>query len=106
MSSFVIIFHLLIFQIGIQAEPSSISFMNIIPNLIARGQFVEDNIIYSNLEFNQTFPWIDLDLNFNANQSNCSQDIHLLSQDLRARKIWALKSNFCFYFQKERFSGF
>jgi len=108
MSFFAMLFHLLILQMIIKAEPSSISFMSLIPNLIANGRFVEDTIINSNLEFNQTLPWIDFDLNFNANESNCSQDIQLLSRDLRARKIWALKSKSCFSFhlQKTRFLQF
>ena len=60
--------------------------MNIIPNLIANGQLIQDN-----LELNQTFPWIDIDLNFNANQSNCSQDLQRLSRDLRTRKNMGIK---------------
>jgi hypothetical protein len=95
---FSIIFLLLIFQIGIKAESSSLSFINLISNIIANGQFVQENIIDSDIEFDQTLPWINLDLQFNANESNCSQDIQILVKDLNARKTWALKSKSCFSF--------
>jgi len=91
-----LIFHLFILQIGIKAEPPSLSFVNIIPSLIENGRFIQENIIDSNIEFNQTLPWINFDLEFNANQSNCSQDIQLLARYLTARKAWALKSKSCF----------
>ncbi len=90
-----VIYLFLSLQIGIQAESSS--FIQLIPNLIANGQFVQDNIIDSNIEFNQTLPWINLDLKFDAYQSNCSRDIGILERDLRARKTWALKSKSCFF---------
>jgi len=95
-----LIFHLLILQIGIKAEQPFLSFVNIIPSLIENGQFIQENIIDFNIEFNQTLPWINLDFKFNANQSNCSQDIQLLARDLTAKKTWALKSKsyFSLYF--------
>ncbi len=88
MSYVSIILLLLIFKIGIKAEPLSLSFIDLIPNIIANGQFVQENLI----EFNQTLPWINVDLTLDANGSNCSQDIHLLARDLAMRKTWALKS--------------
>ncbi len=95
---FSIYFSLLILQIGIKGEPSSLSFINLIPNLIANGQFIQEKIINSYIEFNQTLPWIYLDHKFNANESNCSQDIQLLVRDLTDRKTWALKSKFYIFF--------
>lgn len=79
-----IIFYILI---GIKAEPPAVSFFNLIPNLISVGQNLQNNV-----EVNQTLPSINLDLQLNANVSNCSQDIQLLIQDLISRKTWALKS--------------
>jgi len=87
-----IILLLLIFKIGIKAERPSLSFIDLIPNIIVNGQFVQENLIDSNIEFNQTFPSINVDLILDANGSNCSQDIHLLARDLATRKTWALKS--------------
>jgi hypothetical protein len=83
----------LIFQIGIKGEPSSLSFINLIPSIIANGRFVKENIIDSNSILNQTFPSINIDLTFNVNGSNCSRDIQLLYRDFLSRQIWALKSN-------------
>jgi hypothetical protein len=89
---------LLILQIGIKAEPPSLSFVNLIPNIIGNSQFVQENILSTNIDFNQTLPWINSDLMLNANGSNCSQDIQLLIRDLSARKAWALKSKSCLIF--------
>ena len=94
---FSVIFHLLILQIGIKAEPPSLSFMNLIPNLIANGRFIQENMIDSSIDFNQALPWINLDYQFKANESNCSQDIKLFIRDFNAKKTWALKSKFCFF---------
>lgn len=75
--------------IGINAETSSISFFNIIPKLITNDQSLQDNI-----DLNQKFPSINLDIQLNANESNCSQDIQILTRDLTSRKTWALKSRY------------
>ncbi len=91
-----IILVFLILQIGIKAEPPAVSFINIISNIIAHAQFVQDNIINSSIAFNQTLPWINQDLALNANGSNCSQDIQLFIRDLTVGKTWALKSKSCF----------
>ncbi|CAF3562241.1 unnamed protein product [Rotaria sp. Silwood2] len=95
-----IIFLVLILQIGIKAEQLSLSFFNLIPNIISNGRFVQENIINSKIEFNETFPRLNQDLTLNANGSNCSEDIQLLAKDLNARKTWALKSKFCFSFYR------
>ncbi|CAF2747121.1 unnamed protein product [Rotaria sp. Silwood2] len=87
-----IIFLVLILQIGIKAEQLSLSFFNLIPNIISNGRFVQENIINSKIEFNETFPRLNQDLTLNANGSNCSEDIQLLAKDLNARKTWALKT--------------
>ncbi|CAF1474248.1 unnamed protein product [Rotaria sp. Silwood1] len=87
-----IIYLILILQIGIKAEQLSLSFINIIPNIISHGRFIEENIINSNIEFNETYPWLNQDLIIDANESNCSRDIHLLIKDLNTRQIWALKT--------------
>jgi hypothetical protein len=87
---------LLILQIGIKAEPPSSSFVNLIPNIIANGQFIQEYIIDSNILFNQTSPWVDVDLTLDTIGSNCSREIQLLARDFRTRQTWALKSKFCF----------
>ncbi|CAF3539956.1 unnamed protein product [Adineta steineri] len=89
-SFFSIILFVLIFKNDINGE--SISFMNLIPSIIANHRFVQENIIDSTIEFNQTLPWINIDLTIDANGSNCSQDIQLLARDLATRKIWVLKT--------------
>jgi hypothetical protein len=87
-------FFFLIFHIGIKAEsPPSLSFINLIPSIISNGRFVKEKIVNSNLIINPTFPSINFDITFNANGSNCSQDIQILSRDLISKEIWALKSN-------------
>jgi hypothetical protein len=91
---YLLILHLLILHGDIRAEPPSVSFMSIIPDLISNLQFIQNTPI----EFNQTTPpWIDLDVKFHVNESNCSRDIQVLVGDLRARKPWALKSKSCFF---------
>ena len=84
----------IIFQIGIKAEPPSLSFVNLIPSIIANGRFVKEYIADSDFDFNLTIPFVHVDLSFNANESNCTRDIQLLSHDLMSRQIWALKSKF------------
>ena len=92
MHYFSVIFVLLILQIGIKAEPPSLSINNLITNIIASEQFIRDSAINSNNEFDQTLPWINADFTLTANGSNCSRDIRILARDLAARKTWALKS--------------
>jgi hypothetical protein len=87
---------LVLFQIGIKAEPPSLSFINLIPSIIANGRFVKEHIVDSGFNLNSTLPSVHVDLTFNINQSNCSRDIHLLSRDLLSRQIWALKSKIIF----------
>ncbi len=82
----------LLIDIEIKGESSSVSFVNLIPSIIANGRFVQDNFVDSNLIFNPIVSSINIDRTFNANQSNCSRDMQLLSHDLIARQIWALKS--------------
>ncbi|CAF2438000.1 unnamed protein product [Rotaria sp. Silwood2] len=79
-------------QIGIKAESLSLSFINIIPSIIANGRFVKDNIINSDAIIHPTLPSINIDLIFNVNGSNCSRDIQLLSHDLINLQAWALKT--------------
>jgi len=84
----------LIFQIEIKAESPSLSFINLIPSIIANARFVKENITESNFILNPIFPSINIDLISNANGTNCSRDIQILSRDLISTKIWALKSNY------------
>ncbi len=84
---------LLIFVIGVKAEPPSLSFANLIPNIISNGRFIQENFIDTSIEFNQTFPWINLDLSLSANESNCTQDIQTLIRALTTKQKWAIKSN-------------
>jgi hypothetical protein len=86
----------LFLQLGIKGESQAISFVNLIPSIIANGRFVKENIVDTNSIFNPTVPSINIELTFNANGSNCSRDIQLLSHDLLSRQIWALKSKFLF----------
>ncbi len=94
----------LLFQIGINAESSSLSFINLIPSIIANGRFVKENIIDSDLILHPVFPSINIDLTITANSSNCSRDIQLLARDFTSKQTWALKSNFSrFFFQTKNF---
>lgn len=88
------LYFFLIFLNGIQIESSSLSFNNLIPSIIANSRFVKEKLIDSDFIFNLTFPLINIDLTFNANRSNCSQDIQILSRDLLSKQIWAIKSNY------------
>lgn len=88
---------LLLLQLGIKAEPPSVSFVNLIPSTIANSRFIKENIIDLDFTRNRTFPSINIDPIFNANGSNCSRDIQILSRDLISRQIWALKSAFLFH---------
>ncbi|UJR22251.1 hypothetical protein I4U23_025312 [Adineta vaga] len=82
----------LIFQNGVGTESPSMSSWNLIPYIIANGEFVQKNFIDSNLDFNQTLPWINVDLTVDANGSNCSRDIQLLARSLKTKQTWALKT--------------
>ncbi|CAF1048354.1 unnamed protein product [Adineta steineri] len=82
----------LFLQIQIKVESLSISFVNLIPSIIANGRYVKENLIDSNIIFNSKFSPINIDFTFNANQSNCSRDIQLLSRDFISKKLWALKT--------------
>ncbi|CAF3230961.1 unnamed protein product [Rotaria socialis] len=77
-------------KFGIKAE--SLSSINLIPKIIANARFVQENFLDFNMEFNQTLPWIKLDLKLNSNESNCSRDIALLTRDLVTKQTWALKT--------------
>ena len=92
------IFSLLILQLGVKAESSTLSIFNLIPNIIANRQFMQKNMINPNVDSKQTLPTIHVNLTFNANYSNCSRDIKILATDLTAKKLWALKSKFFFLF--------
>ncbi|UJR26862.1 hypothetical protein I4U23_008173 [Adineta vaga] len=84
---------LLLSKFEIKAESSSLSFVNLIPSLIINGRYIlEENIVNSNVAFKPTFSSINIPLVFNINQSNCSRDLQLFSNDLISRKIWALKT--------------
>ncbi|CAF3405306.1 unnamed protein product [Rotaria socialis] len=85
-------FFLLIVQIGIRAESKSVSFVNIIPRIIANGRYVKENINHSNFILNPALPSINVDFLSNANSSNCSRDIQLFSHDLISQQLWALKT--------------
>ncbi|CAF3708092.1 unnamed protein product [Rotaria sordida] len=87
-----IVFIVLILQISIKGESLSLSSFNLIPKIISNGRFVQEGILNSDIELNETFPWLNQDLTFDANASNCSRDIRLLKRDLYARQIWALKT--------------
>ena len=80
--------------IGSKVEPTSVSFINLLSSIIANGRFVEENYVNSNFPLDSIFPSIDFDRAVNANGSNCSRDMQILSHDLVARQIWALKSRF------------
>lgn len=90
MNRFYFIF--LILQIGIQAEPLSLSFINIIPRIIANGRFVKENIDKTDFILQPIVPSINTDLLLSTNGSNCTQDIKLLVESLKSKKLWALKS--------------
>jgi len=83
----------LLIGIGIKGESSSLSFINLIPSIIANRRFVQENFVNSDFIINPILPSINNELIFNANGSNCSRDMQLLSHDLISRQIWALKSN-------------
>ncbi|CAF1044534.1 unnamed protein product [Rotaria sp. Silwood1] len=85
-------YFLLIIHIGIQAKPLSLSFINIIPSIIANGRFVKENIIQTDAVLHPILPSINVDLILNANGSNCSRDIQLLFHDLINQQTWALKT--------------
>ncbi|CAF1020152.1 unnamed protein product [Rotaria sordida] len=82
----------LIILIRIKAESLSLSFINIIPSIIANGRFIKENIINSNIILHTTLPSINVDLILNANESNCSRDVQLLAHDLINEQTWALKT--------------
>lgn len=101
MQFLIYLYLILTLKISIQAERLSLSVLNIIPNIISNGRFIQEHFIDSTLEFNQTQTWMNLDLKFNANASNCSQDLDLLVRDLNNKQKWAIKSKFS---EKENFS--
>jgi hypothetical protein len=89
----------LILKIEIKGE--SLSFINLIPSIISHNRFIEENIIHSDIIFNSTFSSLIIDLILNANGSNCSRDIQLLSRDFNTKQTWALKSN-CVVFRNNK----
>lgn len=86
------IFLLLILLIGINAESVSLSSMNLIPGIVSKLRFVQENLVSSKIDFNHKESLIRSNLKLNANSSNCSQDLALLFQDVMTYKPWALKS--------------
>lgn len=75
----------MMFLIGMGVESSTVSFFTALEN----GRFVQEEKV---MEWNATIPWVNFDLQYELNQSNCSRDIRLFIEDFQARKIWALKS--------------
>ncbi|CAF0748592.1 unnamed protein product [Adineta ricciae] len=82
----------LIFCIGILAEPPSLSSWNLASYIIGNSEFVQKNFLDSPLDFNETFPWIDVDLTLDAKGSQCTQDLQSLARSLITRQTWALKT--------------
>ena len=83
----------LVIIIGIKADPSSLSFIHLIPSIINNLRFMQENFIDSNLILNPVSSSVNFELRLNTNGSNCSADMQLFSRDLLARQSWALKSN-------------
>ena len=81
-----------ILPVAIRAESPSLSFIDLIPTIIANARFVQEKFIDSQPIFNQTWPWIDVPLLATVNGSNCSQDLQVLARDLAARQTWTWKS--------------
>ena len=75
----------MIFLIGMGVECSAVSFFTALEN----GRFIQQEKVK---EWNGKLPWMNFDLQFEFNQSNCSRDIRLFIEGLQARQIWALKS--------------
>ena len=90
MKFFGFIFLLLLCEV--KADRPPLSFINLIPSLMTNIRYIKENMIDSNLVFNTTVPFIQIDSTFSANESNCTRDLQTLSNDFFARKIWALKS--------------
>ena len=82
------IFLLLIIEI--KGNSSSVSFIHLIPSIIANHRYVQENFIDSDLILHPISSSINFEL---SNGSNCSADMQLFSRDLITRQIWALKSN-------------
>ena len=81
----------ILFLIGIPVECSALSFFTVLEN----GRFGPEKV----MEWNATLPWVNFNVQLEINQSNCSRDIRLLAEDLKAKKIWALKSTTGRFFQ-------
>lgn len=84
----------LIFYVGIQAEPPSLSSWNLIPYIISNREFIQKNFLDSPLNFNETLPWIDVDPTLDAKGSQCSQDLQSFARSLITKQTWALKSEY------------
>lgn len=95
-----LVYFFLILQIQSEVKSSSLSFINIIPSIIANGRFVKENLINSKYVLQPVLPKISVDLTLNTNGSNCSRDIQLFARDLVSQQTWALKSIFiyCVFF--------
>ncbi|CAF0782101.1 unnamed protein product [Adineta ricciae] len=90
MKFFGFIFLLLLCEVNADRPP--LSFINLIPSLMTNIRYIKENMIDSNLVFNTTVPFIQIDSTFGVNQSNCTRDLQTLSNDFLSRKIWALKT--------------
>lgn len=81
----------ILFFIGLPVKSSALSFFTLLEN----GRFGSKEV----MEWNATLPWVNFNVQLEINQSNCSRDIRLLADDLKAKKIWALKSITCLFLQ-------